>query len=168
MKFTTPNIIVGHPIPDETRIYFSKNQLVISMILSTLLLGVGLCFLTLGLDYLAGALLCFLLGGAFLYFKYQSFTNNTPQIILNINGLQTAENPFFRWDEITEADITKLEIRNTTYHHLTYKTNQHTEISIRIDNFNISKENLRLLLYFYQQKNTRPGFTYADLSALKS
>ncbi|TSJ44181.1 hypothetical protein FO440_08410 [Mucilaginibacter corticis] len=168
MKFTTPNIVVTNPIPEETRIYYSKSKELVTIVLSILALVFGIYCLTLGIDYLAGALLCFVVGGAFLYFKLKNFTNESPQIILNEKGLQTVNNPFYYWEYITEAGVTKLEMGRSTYYHFTYKTKlDSNEISLRIDNLNISRKNLSLLIRFYIEKNKRPSFTYLDLKDLK-
>jgi hypothetical protein len=168
MKFTTPNIVVENPIPKETMIYYSKTKALIVIVFSAVVFCFGIYVLFLGSDYLAGALLCFVLGCVFIYFKYKTFTDNTPQIVVNADGLQTVNNPFYKWDEITEASVTILEIRGTTYHHFTYKNQQGDELSIRIDNFNISIENFKLLLRFYKEKYKNSNFTYLDLENLKN
>jgi hypothetical protein len=163
MEFTTPNIVVANQMPEETRIYYSKNKALTTIVFSVFALMLGAYLLTLGVDYLAGAILCFVLGCVFIHYKYKNFTDDRPQIILNTNGLQTIDNPFYIWSNITEANVTKLEIGRSNFYHLTYKTEQGVELSIRIDNFNISVKNLRLLLHFYKEKNKNSDFTYFDL-----
>lgn len=168
MEFTTPNIVVANPIPDETRIYYSKTKELSAIVLWVFVLLAGVYLLTLGTDYFAAALLCFVLGGVFIYFKYKTFSDKTPQIILNLDGLQTINNQFYKWSEIESIGITKLEMRGSNYYHLTYKTHQGDELSIRIDNFNIRINDLRLLLYFYQEKYKNPDFNYFDLREFKT
>jgi hypothetical protein len=168
MEFTTPNIVVANPIPDETRIYYSKTKALTTIIFSAFVLILGVYLLTLGVDYFAGAILCFVIGCVFIHFKYKNFTDDQPQIILNINGLQTIGNPFYIWSDINEAGVKKLEIGRSNFYHLTYKTVQGVELSIRIDNFNISVKNLRLLLHFYKEKNKNSDFTYFDLRGFTS
>lgn len=163
MKFTTPNIVVANPIPDETRIYYSKTKALTTIIFSAFVIILGVYLLTLGVDYFAGALLCFVIGCVFIHVKYKNFANDKPQIILNTDGLQTIGNPFYRWSDIIESGITKLEIGRSNFYHLTYKTEQGVEVSIRIDNLSISIKNLRLLLHFYKEKNKNSDFTYFDL-----
>jgi hypothetical protein len=105
MEFTTPNIVVANPIPDETRIYYSKTKALPTIIFSAFVLILGVYLLTLGVDYFAGAILCFVIGCVFIHFKYKNFTDDQPQIILNINGLQTIGNPFYIWSDINEAGV---------------------------------------------------------------
>jgi hypothetical protein len=150
MKFTTPNIVVANPIPDETRIYYSKDTPFAGMIFSIIPLGFGINFLFQGVDYIAVTLICFIAAIGVFYMQFKVFTDESPQIILNKKGIQTAYKPFYTWQQINEIDIDSMFAgRGGRPYFLVYKTSDNEKVEVKINNLNIDEPLLRNLLCYY-------------------
>ncbi|OOQ60276.1 hypothetical protein [Mucilaginibacter pedocola] len=147
MSFLTPEIIVTNPIPDETKIYYSKEDALLKAAGSLGLLGFGIDYLIVG-TWIFG--LAFTVAGAYYSFlKIRMLLTSKPQVIINKQGLQTADAPFATWEQVKGLNISgKLDTRGArprlNYQHPQGKT------SVRIDHLNISAHSFITLLTFYQ------------------
>lgn len=150
MKFTTPNIVVANPIPDETKIYFSKGPAFYGMCFTVVPLIIGSFFLFNGIDYLPGTLIFFLIALGVFYWKFKIFTNNAPQIILSKEGIQTAYKPFYTWNQITQIDVDSMwGGRGSTKYYLVYKTPNNEKAEVQLNGLNIDEKDFKTLLNFY-------------------
>lgn len=67
------------------------------------------------------------------------------------------------WDEIDHAAVKKAYGGKDVFYKFIYKARGNDEKSMRMDNFNISPENLRVLLQYYHQKSINPQYSYLEL-----
>jgi hypothetical protein len=103
MSFFTPNITVSNPIPQEVKIYYSKDFATFHLCLSLVVVGVGIFWLTSGHLFI-GAITS-LAALYFIVLRIRHLLDKKPQIIINTSGIQTAATPFYKWSEITEERV---------------------------------------------------------------
>ncbi|TSJ44179.1 hypothetical protein FO440_08400 [Mucilaginibacter corticis] len=148
MKFTTPSIVATNPVPEETRIYYSKTRAVSKMWFSLVILCVGIFNLIFGV--LIAALICFIFAGLSLYARINMFLDESPQIILNKKGIQTAYKQFYTWQQIKAIDIDSMSMgRGGRHYFLVYKPPDNEKVEVKINNLNIDQELLKKLVHFY-------------------
>ncbi|MDB4924746.1 hypothetical protein [Mucilaginibacter sp.] len=159
MKFTRPNIVVANPIPEETRIYYSKGDALFKLVLLFIGFGIGVYLVTRGPDYYAGGLMLCILTSIFIYIKGRNFIIDEPRIIINNKGIQTDTVPFYPWHEITEAKVKEIGWRRRGSHYLSYQVPE-KHLTVKIDNLNISADDLGTLVHFYQERSENLSFSY--------
>jgi len=150
MEFTTPNIVIANPIPDETKIYYSKGPAFFAMCSAIVPFVIGFYFLFSGFDYMPGTLVSFLIAIGIFYWQFKIFTNSTRQIILNKKGIQTAFKPFYTWRQIKEIDVDSMwGGRGGRNYYLVYKTPENEKVEVMINDLNIDEKDFKRLLVFY-------------------
>jgi len=138
-------------VPDETRIYYSKRESIIWLIISAILLT-GLIYTAFvdSKSYMAVVIM----GAVFSYVLYssiKSLTNKSPQIILNATGIQAGKLPFYFWNEI-ENDEVVTKIRKGPVYFLKYNSPSGTK-KISISVLDINHKKLEKLLIIYRGRS---------------
>ncbi|MDJ1498417.1 hypothetical protein QNI19_36115 [Cytophagaceae bacterium DM2B3-1] len=153
-KFAQDDVFHDDPsVPHETIIYYAKGKNFIEMAFM-LLLMVGGIFLEVRTDtYIIGSLMAVV--GAFLsYRKFREATNTTPQIILNEQGIQTIDTPFYKWSEITDEEAISEGTGNNIRYYLIYQySGGHEKLSI--DDYDINPKSLNKLLILYRGRSQK-------------
>jgi hypothetical protein len=101
-KFQQPDIFIDdQSIPAEIVIRYSIFKHVIWTIVFILMtvLGIYLCTLGRVVSYITGIPLT-IIGAVNTYIKIKNMFNREPQIVINNDGLRTADIPFYKWNEI--------------------------------------------------------------------
>jgi len=99
-------------IPDETVFRFSKFNAIGILVISGLVLAGGVYYI-LKPNYYYGTL-GLLLPLWFIYKYYKELKNNSPQIIINSKGIQTATTPFYPWEVIHNESVSIERKQGTT------------------------------------------------------
>jgi hypothetical protein len=165
MKLTTPNIVVANPIPDETKVYYSKTSSSIKLVAlcCALFLGIYLAATNIfQIDAFVFSVLCVgcIFAIYFIYFEFKKFKSEVPRIIINKHGLQTDSTSFFNWNEIRNAKVIEIGFGRGQSDYLIYHIPEDKEISIKIDDLNITANDLSTLIHFYRERNQNPNFKY--------
>jgi hypothetical protein len=165
MEFTTPNIVVANPIPDETKIYYSKTEASIKLAVLSVALILGLYLMATNIfeiDMVVFSVLgvgcvfaCYL-----IFLQLKILNSDIPRIVINANGLQTDTTPFFIWDEIKNAKVLEIGFGRGRTDYLIYYIPGDREVSIKLDSLNITASDCKTLLHFYQERNKNPAFKY--------
>jgi len=150
MKFTTPYITITNPIPDEVKIYYSKSDTTIKMVLLFILLVLGVFFIITNIFLInmmlvtAVAVFC-ILAIYLIYTKYEILAENVPQIIINKKGLQTVNTRFLSWADIMNEKVSHSVLYRSNNYYLEFKFPGGDEY-ICISCLNVKQEDLTTLL----------------------
>ncbi|MDJ1506073.1 hypothetical protein [Xanthocytophaga agilis] len=153
-KFDQDDIFHDDPsVPNETIIYYAKGKNFIEMALMLLLMVGGIFMLVRTDSYIFGSLMTVV--GAFLsYREFREATNTTPQIILNEQGIQTINTPFYKWSEITDEEaISEGTGKNIRYYLIYQYSGGHEKLSI--DDYDINLKSLNKLLILYRGRSQK-------------
>ena len=148
MSFLTPNVSVSNPIPEEIRIYYSKDFAILNIIFLLVLMGMGVCFL-ISDSYLLGTIICIVVI-CFIVVKMKGLFNSKPQIVINRFGIETATTPFYKWSQITEEKVSGEYTVRGPRPHLEYKYPRGKEF-VKVEPLNIRPQDLNVLLRYYRK-----------------
>jgi hypothetical protein len=148
MSFFTPNIIVSNPIPQEVRIYYSKDFAIVSICFLSVFVGMGIFWLTIG-QLLLGVMVC-LMGLCFIFLKTRGLLNNKPQIIINAFGIETSTTQFYKWAEISEERVSG-EYTGRGARPMLEFTYPGGKGRIKVEPLNIRPQDLDVLLKYYKK-----------------
>ena len=101
-KFQQPDVFMDdQSVPAETIIRYSVFKYVVWATVFLLMTLLGIYFCTLGqlITYPTGIPLI-IIGAVNTYLKIKNMLNRAPQIILNNDGIRTADTPFYTWNEV--------------------------------------------------------------------
>jgi hypothetical protein len=147
MSFFTPNIVVSNPIPDEIKIFYSKDTAVVNIVFLIIFMGLGVFLLTAG-NYLIGAMIC-LVAVCLICAKMKGLFTNKRQVTINKLGIETATAPFYNWSEITEERVSGEYAGRGARPLLEYK-HPGGKVSIKVEPLNIRPQDLNVLLKYYR------------------
>ncbi|MES2268445.1 MAG: hypothetical protein V4520_16900 [Bacteroidota bacterium] len=147
MGFFTPNIVVSNPIPQEVRIYYSKDFAIITIVGLSLFFGIGLSWIVASHLFLGG-IVC-LTALSLIVFKSRGLFNNKPQIIVNTLGLQTANTAFYKWEEILNERVSGEYTGKGARPTLEY-THPGGNVQVKVEPLNIRPQDLDILLKYYR------------------
>jgi hypothetical protein len=148
MSFFTPNIIVSNPIPQEVRIYYSKDFAIINICFLSGFVGIGVFWLTIG-QLLLGAVVC-LVAICFIALKIKSFLDNKPKVIINTFGIETSTTPFYKWVDISEERVSGEYVGRGARPVLEY-TYPGGKERVKVEPLNIRPQDLDILLKYYRK-----------------
>nr|WP_067060531.1 hypothetical protein [Mucilaginibacter sp. L294] len=148
MSFFTPNVTVSNPIPQEVKIYYSKNFAIISICFLSVFVGIGVFWLTTG-QLILGGIVC-LVGLCSIFLKTRSLLNNKPQIIINTIGVETSTTPFYKWAEISDERVSGKYTGRGARPMLEYTYPGGKEL-IKLEPLNIRPQDLDILLKYYRK-----------------
>lgn len=138
-------------VPAETIVYYSKGKNMIDMGVMLFVFAVGLYMILENESYIFGTFLC-ILGAFFLYDKFKTVTDDSPQIILNDKGIQTVNTKFYKWDDIESESVDAEYAGKSTSHYLTYEYENGIE-NLLIDDYDIDPKALKKLLRVYRSRS---------------
>lgn len=132
---------------NHTSIYYNKKPNLIEMAFIIATAGVG-TYLLYREKYLSALILI----GYFCYqaFKaYRHFFNNSPQIIISIEGIETVSTSFHPWEDIQNEDVISVVENDQENEYLVY---DHTEgpVQFLIGDFDIKGAGIKDLLVRYR------------------
>ncbi len=136
----------------ETVIYFSKPASMFNMLIGVAMLGFAI-YLLIGHSYVPCGFLG-LFGAFMLYSGFKEYTNTKPQIILNANGIQTANTDLQDWKVITGERVYVESSGKSSTIYFTYDYPGGTE-KVNIGDLTIEAEPLRNLLHVYRLRSEK-------------
>ncbi|TFF38022.1 hypothetical protein [Mucilaginibacter psychrotolerans] len=148
MHLFTPKIIVCNPVPQETRIIYSKDDALVKAIGLFIFLSFGIPFLYIR-SYWFGLPFC-LFAAYHLYLKGKICLNDSPQIVINLEGMRANNAPFYEWEEIHDVRISGELLGRGARPCLEYKY-PGGKVKLRVEHLNISPLDLSILLAYYQK-----------------
>jgi hypothetical protein len=148
MSFFTPNIIVSNPVPQEVKIYYSKDFAIVSICFLCVFIAMG-AFWIAAKQVLLGITICSIAFG-FIIFKAKGVFNNKPQIIISTLGIQTANTSFYKWSEISVERVSGEYTGRGPRPMLEYKHPRGKE-RVKLVPLNIRPQDLDILLKYYRK-----------------
>lgn len=140
-------------IPDETTIYYSKRKNRTGIAIMSICLIIGICGFIFSNIYIYSAIT--ILAGLYFGLKYYKNTQDQqPQIILNINGIQTISTKHFNWKEIRNDQVI---VEQTDIHICYFLYYEHPDgvEHLQIDHYSTDQRNLSRLLSLYRERSKR-------------
>jgi hypothetical protein len=108
----------SYQIPDETKIYYSKNVILFSLIVLAGLIWSGIyCFFAANI---LGGIILIAIGLLPIYNVYKQYKNREPQIVINDRGMQTSATKFYTWEEIGNEIVVYEDKDETKCYYLEY------------------------------------------------
>lgn len=153
-KFAQEDVFHDDPsIPKETSIYYAKGKNFVEMAIMLVMMGGGIFMLVRTDSYIIGSVMAVV--GAFLgYREFREATNTTPQIIMNEQGIQTIDTPFYTWSEITDEEAISEGSGKNIRHYLVYNYPGGHE-KLAIDNYETNLKALNKLLIVYRGRSQK-------------
>jgi hypothetical protein len=148
MSFFTPNITVSNPIPQEVRIYYSKDFAIVSICFLSVFIGIGIFWLAVGQLILFG-IVC-LIALYFISIKTKGLLNNKPQVTISALGIETSATPFYKWTEISDERVSG-EYAGRGARALLEYTYPGGKERIKVEPLNIRPQDLDILLKYYRK-----------------
>jgi len=153
-KFQQPDIFLDdRSVPAETMIRYSIFKYVIWTILFLLMtiLGIYLCSLGRVISYIVGIPLIFI-GAVNSYRRIKNMFNREPQIILNNEGIRTADAPFYTWNEIINEKTIREGTGKYAMHYLCYDHPKGSN-KFHLKDLDVGFMRLQKLLRLYRGRN---------------
>ena len=122
------------------------------MLIALCAAGFGIYFITKGNTVLGGVIA--LVGAYLLYSAFKEYTNTNPQIILNANGIQTADTELQDWKVITGERVYVESSGKSSTTYFTYDYPGGTA-KVNIGDLAIDAEPLRNLLHVYRLRGEK-------------
>jgi hypothetical protein len=153
-KFAQEDVFHDDPsVPNETIIYYAKGKNFFEMAIMLVMMGGGIFMLVRTDNYIVGSIMAAV--GAFLgYREFREATNTNPQIILNEQGIQTIDTPFYKWSEITDEEAISERSGKHTRHYLIYQYPGGQE-KLSIDDYETNQKALNKLLILYRGRSQK-------------
>lgn len=148
MSFFTTNIVVSNPIPQEVKIYYSKDAAIVRIIFLLVIFSMSL-YMAWGGQWLV-ALVPGLIALIFITISLKPLLNNKPQVVINTEGIQISGSQFYRWTEIKNERVSGEYYGRGARPTLEYD-HPHGSENLSVDNLNITPQDLNVLLHFYRK-----------------
>ena len=148
-------------VPDEIIIYYSKSMAILKMIGGiVLIVGSIWAYLSIEpspvLDSLFVLFSLVVISGVFIVYKmYKELKNTEPQITINSKGIQTAGNEFSKWDEVIGEEVIDVYPNGQGVKHELVYNCKDKDINFRLDDLDVSVEQLKLYLKLYREKSRK-------------
>jgi hypothetical protein len=156
-RFNTPDKFEDDPdVPPKTIVYYSKIKKLLWVLVFSISFFAGLGMIYVGQytsNYIFGAILI-LFGGTFIFIYTRDAFNQTPQIILDNEGLSTVNTPFYKWQAITDEKIIVRGSGKTRTVYLTYKCPMGSQ-ELKIDDFTVWSGQLERLIRVYRARSDK-------------
>jgi len=157
-KFKRPDIFADDPnVPLETVVYYSKTKKYLTLLFYVPILGLGIVIMFLHnmstYMYVWGVFLIILSGGLF-FVTIKDTYNRKPQIILNNEGMSTAETPFHEWHLINNEGTILTSSGKSRSIYLKYNY-PGGSTRFLLDGFTINRAKLDNLLRVYKGRATQ-------------
>lgn len=153
-KFQQPDIFIDdQSVTAETIIRYSVFRYVIWTLLFLLMtiLGIYLCTLGQVISYLTGIPLI-ITGAVNTYIKIKNMFNRAPQIVINKNGLRTADTPFYKWNEIANEKTIREGTGKYAMYYLYYDHPKGSN-KFHLNDLEVNFIRLQRLLRLYRGRN---------------
>lgn len=132
-------------VPDETRVFYSRNSIYFNIVVSLLLGATGVYYLIQKEKLILG-LIALLICIALAKSVYRKLRNNRLFIIINNEGIETLNTGFFPWEDIEDEEI--------SYRHLCYICPE-GYIKVEITESDLTRNELEHRLRVYRVRSTK-------------
>jgi hypothetical protein len=150
-KFDHPDEFVDQKnIPSETIVYHSKIRIALVFVSLVFAFFLGLTLLLTAHSLMGIVMASF--AGFFGILKYRELTQNTPQIIINDQGMETSLTKFKKWASIDYERVTCLGTGNNRKFFLEYSYPGGNE-KFLLNQLSIEPSQLENLLYIYRGRS---------------
>lgn len=145
-----------YSLPPKTVIKYSKSLGIFELIISILIIGVGLYFITKGTNknYILGGIMS-LIGIYSSIKELRKFTNNKPQIIIDNKGIETITTEFKNWSDIESEEVIQEGYGKSAKSYLTYWYDEEIFEKIEIDQLDITHQQLENIIRTYRIRNNK-------------
>ncbi len=145
-----------YSLPPKTIIKYSKSLGLFELIISILIIGVGIYFVTKGTNksYVLGGVMG-LIGIYSSIKELRKFLNNKPQIIIDNKGIETITAEFKNWSNIESEEVIQEGYRKSAKSYLTYWYDEEIFEKIEIDQLDITHQQLENIIRTYRIRNNK-------------
>ena len=138
-------------LPEETRIYYSRNKAIFRFVLLFLCLGFGIYFLLVPHAWPTGIVICLVvIVGCVI--NSRIYNDRDARIIISRRGLETSRAPFYTWAAISNVAVIRRFTGKTVIWYLVYDHPGGTA-KLRLNSLDVSSDQLTTLLEAYQANN---------------
>ena len=143
-------------LPPKTIIKYSKSLGLSELIISILIIGVGIYFISKGTNknYVLGGIMG-LIGIYSSIKELRKFLSNKPQIIIDSKGIETITAGFKNWSNIESEEVIKEGYGKSSKSYLTYWYDEELFEKIEIDQLNINHQKLENIIRTYRIRNSK-------------
>jgi hypothetical protein len=145
-----------YSLPPKTIIKYSKSLGLFELIISILIIGVGIYFITKGTNksYVLGGIMG-LIGIYSSIKELRKFLNNKPQIIIDKKGIETITAEFKNWSNIESEEVIQEGYGKSAKSYLTYWYDEEIFEKIEIDQLDITHQQLENIIRTYRIRNNK-------------
>jgi len=140
-----------YSLPPKTIIRYSKSLGLIELIISVLIIGVGIYFITKGTNknYVLGGIMS-LIGIYSSIKELPKFLNNKPQIIIDSKGIETITTEFKNWSNVEYEEVIQEGYGKSAKSYLTYWYDNEIFEKVEIDRLEITHQQLENIIRTYR------------------
>ena len=145
-----------YSLPPKTIIKYSKSLGLFELIISILIIGVGIYFITKGTNksYVLGGIMG-LIGIYSSIKELRKFLNNKPQIIIDKKGIETITAEFKNWSNIESEEVIQEGYGKSAKSYLTYWYDEEIFEKIEIDQLDVTHQQLENIIRTYRIRNNK-------------
>ncbi|WP_405292320.1 hypothetical protein [Algibacter sp. Ld11] len=145
-----------YSLPPRTIIKYSKSLGLFELIISILIIGFGIYFITKGTNksYILGGIMG-LIGIYSSIKELRKFLNNKPQIIIDNKGIETITTEFKNWSNIEDEQVIQEGYGKSAKSYLTYWYDEEIFEKVEIDQLNITQQQLENIIRTYRIRNNK-------------
>jgi hypothetical protein len=153
-----------HTLPDETVIRYSRANLGINILFGVAMIGVAIYFFIKSGSLIAWV---FAVGGLFiLIVSIRKVLDKSPQLILNTKGIETENDGFFPWSDISSDQVIRRQQGKSSVIYLEFDDSYGTTKQVNIDELDVNRKALEDMLHTYRirsgKKNNPVSETVID------
>jgi len=150
-------------VPSVTKIYTPKAQSAFMLMVMLTIFIAGITLVFIAHLYLVGIGVC-AVSGYFIFVSCKELLNDTPQMILSNEGIETTDNGFHAWQEI-KNELIDLEVKQRQSHYfISYDFDGGNE-KLYLYNLHISRHRLAKLIEVYQGRGVNTLVSNQDAKA---
>ncbi len=145
-----------YSIPPKTIIHYSKSLGAFELIISILIIGVGIYFISKGTNknYVLGGIMS-LIGIYSSIKELRKFRDNKPQIIIDNKGIETITTEFKNWSDIEREEVIQEGYGKSAKSYLTYWYDNEIFEKVEIDKLDINHQQLENIIRTYRIRNNK-------------
>jgi len=145
-----------HSLPPKTIIKFSKSLGLFELIISILIIGVGIYFISkeTNKNYVLGGIMS-LIGIYSSIKELRKILNNKPQIIIDNKGIETITTEFKNWTNIESEEVIQEGYGKSAKSYLRYWYDEEIFEKIEIDKLDITHQQLENIIRTYRIRNNK-------------
>lgn len=146
-----PQPIDDPEVPAETLIFYSRKMMALYVLLAVAMMGYGGYSILIPKDYIIGSLLI-IVPAILLLIGIKNISLSKPQIVLNNKGIQTADEPFVPWSQITGEEVKWVDRGKITGWHLLYN-HPGGRVDIHLGDLAVKYQDVAYMLGVYRRRS---------------